>query len=304
MPSTLPYVPTFNFPTDPAPQRKVNDVALQGQLQLIAANLAQLMAALGVAIGPDDTLTDGLVRIRNLHPELVTYIESAISGTITTKSLDYFYPVRSASNGNNALFYGPQTVGGVLVGSGDFVLLKDQVNPAQNGLWEVHAIGDPAPNASGQWVRRDDLPAGSPCGAGWAVCVREGVNAQTVWAILAGGVPGDQPVVGTDPMVFFPVHGILPTPVSAGGTGASTAAGARANLGVPGKWVQNITGDGVAQSFNVNHNLGSSFIIAGAQDSLGIAQGMDYEAAGTNDVTCTFQTPPALGEVITITVIG
>lgn len=305
MPSTQPYSPTFNFPSDPAPQRQVNDVALQAQFQLIASNIASLIAALGVSIRDDNTLTDELVRLRNLHPELKTYIDSALSGTIATQSLDYRYPVRAASTANVVNLFGAQVIDGVALVSGDFLLLKNQTISNQNGLFEIHEVGDPAPHAAGLWVRRDDLLAGTPSGFGWAVCVREGtVNSETVWAILAGGDVADQPVVGTDPLPFFPIFGVFPVPVAKGGSGASTPAGARTNLGAAGKYVTTVTGDGIQQSFGIPHGLGSAFILVGAQDSNFVAEAIDYEAAGINDVTVTFQTAPPAGEVVTITVIG
>jgi hypothetical protein len=305
MPSTQPYSPTFNFPSDPAPQRKINDVAMQAELQSIAANLAALIAALSSSIAPDNGLTDALVRLRNLHPELRTYLDSALTGTVLTQSLTYRLPVRVASTANVVNLYGAQTIDGVALVSQDFVLLKDQTVANQNGLWEVRSVGDAAPHAAGLWTRRSDLPAALPSGTGWATCVSAGtVNGQTAWAVLTGGTAAEQPVVGAGSLVFLPVFGVFPVPVARGGTGATTSAGARTSLAAAGKYVTTVTGDAVQQSFGVTHGLGASFVLVGVQDVDFIAQAADYEAAGVNAVTITFQTPPAIGEVLTITVIG
>jgi hypothetical protein len=50
-----------------------------------------------------------------------------------------------------------------------------------------------------------------------------------------------------------------PIPITAGGTGATSAAGARGNLGVMNK-ANATVGDGVTTSFVVNHNLGRAAV--------------------------------------------
>jgi hypothetical protein len=304
MPSTQPYVPSFDFPSDPAPQRQINDVALQAQLQAISANIAALIQALGVSIRDDNTLTDDLVRLRNLHPELATYLQSAVEGTIATAAMDYRLPVRAVMTENLESFYGLQNIDGVILANGDRVLLTAQDAPHQNGLWIAYTFGS-AESPTGIWLRADDLPAGEASGKGWGVIVTDGdIHKHTVWAIEAGGDVTDQPVVGTDPLVFFQVVGPFPIPVHLGGTGASTTAEARENLACAGKAVRTITGDGIATSFPVTHNLGTRDVIVRLRDSTGISEDADDDVLDENIVTVTFQTPPAAGEVVTVIVIG
>lgn len=56
-------------------------------------------------------------------------------------------PARAKSTENISNLFGPQTVDGIALVDGEFVLLNDQTNQAQNGVWIVK---------TGAWVRRDD----------------------------------------------------------------------------------------------------------------------------------------------------
>lgn len=294
MPSTAPYNPTWDFGSDPQPQNKVNAEALQTQLELIAANLADLIDAVGVSIRDDNTLTDNLVVLRNLAPELSNYINTIATGTTLTNALAYYFPVRAASTANVAVLSAPQTIDGVALIAGNAVLLKNQTTGSENGIWTVNA---------GVWTRRSDLIAGIASGSGWAVDVSEGaVNAQTAWAILAGGSP--LPVVGTNALVFFPVFASYPVTVARGGTGATTAAAARTNLACAGKATGTITGDGTATAFTITHSLGATAIAAvGVLDSAGNSVGVSWQSV-SGQVNITFATAPIVAEAFTVNIIG
>jgi hypothetical protein len=119
MPSTQPWTPTYDFS-----QGGYNGVALQAQLEALAANLADQDAALDVPIRADDTLSDGIVRLRNLHPE----VKDTLSG------INYLEGVQVVATTNQATA-GLLTIDGVTLTAGQRVLLTAQTTPTQNGLW-------------------------------------------------------------------------------------------------------------------------------------------------------------------------
>src|SRR5690606_26637671 len=71
------------------------------------------------------------------------YVDSAIEG------LDPKASVRVATTGNISLS-GLQTIDGVVLGAGDRVLVKNQSNAAQNGIYVA---------VSGAWARSEDANA-------------------------------------------------------------------------------------------------------------------------------------------------
>lgn len=305
MPSSPGYVPSHKFNADPAASQMVNAALLDTQFSQIAQVINDLLTALGVSIRDDDTLTDALVRIRNLHPELSTYIDSHLLGAVAAQALEWLYPARVVSTVNISALSGLPTVDGVALAEGDRVLLVGQTDARTNGLWVATNLGPAV------WARPADYPQGGSLDQPKAIIVREGAaGAQTSWVVATGStVPGgptapviDDPTNGY--VSFVQVWGPFPMPVNRGGTGSATAAGARANLGCAGKFTTTVTGDGVTASFLVTHNLGSAAIIAGAQDSVGTGVVIDYASSGINDAAIVFAVPPAAAEQITVTIIG
>ncbi len=103
-----------------------------------------------------------------------------------TRTLDWFrVKVASTANATIATLDAGQTLDGVVLAVDDRVLLKDQTDPTQNGIYVIKADGNAA-------VRATDYPAGYKA-QGSVVKVTHGTaNARTGWFQYAE--PG---VVGT-----------------------------------------------------------------------------------------------------------
>ena len=301
--SGTPWSPTFDFGGDPSPQSLINAQALQGQLLALAAYLGSLDASLQQVIRPDDTLTDELVRIRNLHPELNEWLSSLINGQVAAQALTWLYPVRVATQSNVSALSGLPTIDGVALAEGDRVLLLGQTNPVTNGLWVATNVGPAI------WARPQDFQQNRQITQPEAIIVREGtLLAETAWAVVTGeSVPSGPaaPIIDTDNLSFFPVWGPFPLPVAKGGTGATTAAGARANLGCPGKEAFDLTGDGVQTSFTVTHTLGTADVAWSLKDAAtGAAVGAEIAVLNSTTVTVQFTSPPTAGQVHRLVLIG
>jgi hypothetical protein len=118
------------------------------------------------------------------------------SGTLGTTALTYerlvgdrTQDVVSYATMGPITLSGPQTVDGYSAIAGNWVLVKDQANPAENGVYIVQ---------SGAWVRHPSYDTGDKL-AGRAIRVRDGsVNYGTRWQCISWTNAG----MGTDPITF------------------------------------------------------------------------------------------------------
>jgi hypothetical protein len=101
------------------------------------------------------------------------YVDSVSQG------LDVKLSVRAATTGDPITLSGSQTVDGVVLSSGDRILVKDQFDPAENGIYVV---------AAGSWSRSADANSSSNVGPGMFTFVEEGtVNADSGWVLVTDG---------------------------------------------------------------------------------------------------------------------
>jgi len=214
--------------------------------------------------------------------------------------LDVKQSVRYATTGPITLS-GNQSVDGATTAAGMRVLVKDQVDATENGIYLT---------AAGAWARASDADAAGEFTAGLFVFVTEGaVNSDSGWVLTTN----DPVTLGSTPLAFAQFSGAgqiiagtgitksgntlsLTTPVDIanGGTGAATAAAARAALGVPGVYSTTI-GDNSSTAITVTHSLGTRDVQVSLYSAGSPYAEVDTEVEHTdaNSVLLRFSVAPA-----------
>ncbi|WEW99794.1 phage tail protein [Pseudomonas nitroreducens] len=136
------------------------------------------------------------------------YVDSAIVSAMNRQ--DIKKSVRVATTASITLS-NTQTVDGVALAIGDRVLVKNQTNGSQNGIYTV---------ATGAWIRADDADESAEVTPGLTVPVESGTqNADTIWLLIT-----DAPIVlGTTALTFQNITNGLARLQSPAFTGSPTA---------------------------------------------------------------------------------
>lgn len=296
----------------------------------------QVRTALGALqnfTAPSATISMGSQIVSNVAtPSAATdaatkgYVDAAVNG------LDWKASVRAATTANITLS-GAQTIDGVSVVATDRVLVKNQTTASENGIYVA---------AAGAWSRATDADANAEVTAGLAVFVTEGTTlADTGWvlttndAITVGSTSltftqftGGTTVTGTTNRITvtsgqvdiaaayvgqtsITTLGTVTTgtwngtdvAVADGGTGASTAAGAKTNLGFMTRFTVTL-GNGSLTSLVANHALATSDVIVSVRDATSLVEvDCEIEHTDANNVTLKFAVAPATN-AIKVVVIG
>jgi hypothetical protein len=199
--------------------------------------------AIGNAVGTGLSYNDttGAISVDTSTIASKTYVDGLVQGLSVKDS------VRAATAVAGTLatsFENGDTVGGVTIATNDRILIKNQADGLENGIYVVNASGAPTRAA-------DADPTASELDKGSYVLVTEGTYAATGWLVTdnsSGGIvwtqfsAANEYTAGTNIAIAsnqISFSGILP--VANGGTNANTAAGAKTSLGFTTKYAENNT---------------------------------------------------------------
>jgi hypothetical protein len=221
------------------------------------------------------------------------YVDAAVVG------IDWKASVRVATTGPVTLataFENGDTLDGVTLATGNRVLVKDQADGSENGIYVVNASGAP--------TRASDADTSAEVTASFAVFVEEGtVNADSAWTLTNNGTV----TIGTTVLVFTQFTGLGQITAGAGLTKTANTldvgqgAGIIVNANdvaidtavVVRKYAVNL-GDGSATSYTITHNLGTRDVAVTLYEVASPYAEVvaDVEHTTTNTITVKFSIAP------------
>jgi len=221
------------------------------------------------------------------------YVDAAVVG------IDWKASVRVATTAAVTLataFENGDVLDGVTLATGNRVLVKDQADGAENGIYTVNASGAP--------TRATDADTAAEVTASFAVFVEEGtVNADSAWTLTNNGTV----TIGTTALVFTQFTGLGQITAGNGLTKLANTLDVVAGTGIIAnandvaidtavvvrKYAANL-GDGSATSYTITHNLGTRDVtVALYEVASPYAEVVaDVEHTTTNTITVKFSTAP------------
>ena len=221
------------------------------------------------------------------------YVDAAVVG------IDWKPSVRLATTEAITLATGLEngdTLDGVTLVTGNRILVKNQVDATENGIYVVAASGAP--------TRSTDADTAAEITASFAVFVEEGtVNTDSGWTLTNNGAV----TVGTTELSFTQFTGLGQITAGAGLTKTANTLDVIGGDGITvnansvvidravvvTKYATNV-GDGTATSYTITHNLATRDVIVSLYDNVSpYAEVMaDIEHTTTNTITLLFSIAP------------
>lgn len=262
--------------------------------QVRLSRLDQMAAPTGSLSLNGQKITDLGTPTTSTDAATKAYVDATASG------IDWKASVRVATTAAGTLassFENGDTVDGVVLATGDRILIKNQATASENGIYTVNASGAP--------TRSTDADANAEVTSGVAVFVEEGTtNADTGWMLTTDG----DIVVGTTNLTFTQFTSLGQVSAGAGltKTGSTLDVGAGTGISVAAdtvsldtavavrKFVSNI-GDNATADIVVTHNLNTRDVTVAVVDagSPYSAQDVYWEATTVNTITIFFVSAPA-----------
>lgn len=222
------------------------------------------------------------------------------------RGLSWKQPVRVATTANVTFataFANGQSIDGVVLATGNRILLKDQSGGVTNGVYTVNSSGAP--------TRAVDADGGTELSPGTAVTVLEGtVNGDKVFiitsdaAVTVGTTAQTWGQLGGGGVTYTGSNGVLLTGlnftgvVKAGGGLTVDATGFFIDTSVVTRKLSGSMGNGSLTTIAVTHNLGTKDVVVSnrlvSTDEVVLT---DWTATDTNTVTFTFGAAPAASAV-------
>lgn len=239
-------------------------------------------------------------------------------------------PVRVVATSNINLASLPSAIDSVTLTSGDRFLLTAQTTGTQNGLYAYTTSG-------GSASRTTDADTAGEVLDGTLVAVAEGTAAGTQYIQTA--TPSGAPGAWTQTWTLFSSGGttysagnglqlasttfsvkvdpagpvttsgsgvsLSTVPVTFGGTGATTAAGARTNLGAVGKYTATLGAITGGTPLTITHSLGTTDILEPSLKDTGTGElvGAQFIVVDSNNITVTLAAS-ASASAYRVTVVG
>jgi hypothetical protein len=231
------------------------------------------------------------------------YVDAAVVG------IDWKASVRAATTGAVTLataFENGDTLDGVTLATGNRILVKDQTDGSENGIYVVAASGAP--------TRASDADTSAEVTASFAVFVEEGtVNGDAAWTLTNNGTV----TIGTTVLVFTQFTGLGQITAGAGLTKTANTLDVIAGTGivvnandvainttvVARKFTANL-GDGTNTAFAVTHSFNTRTVVVSVYDATTYEEVYaDITRTGVDTVTVTFASAPT-ADAYKVVVIG